>query len=672
MRISGTGVSAVGPASYGAGMTSHIPFGAWPSIVSAADVVGGASVPTAVRAGAGIVWWSETRPAESGRETIVRRDGDGSFHDVVPPGFNVRTRVHEYGGGAWWVHDETVFATSWDDQRLYRFDAGHEPVAITPEPPTHHAWRYADGDVSPDGRWVVCVRERHEGPNPATDVHNEIVLLPSDGSSAPIVAFGDTDFVAAPRISRDGRQLAWLAWNHPNMPWDATELWVGRLEDANGVAHLADPRREAGGAGESLVQPEWGRHASLYVCSDRSGWWNVHRVEGVDRLTPVVSVDAEVSLPAWVFGQSRYVVRADGTVVTVHGQGRSTVLTTVPEDGEASAVELAEQSVIALADDGASLVGIVGFPDRPAQVRLLNNNADAGTLRPAAGMTLPATWVSVAEHVTFPTTDGQSAHAWFYPPTNPDAEAPDGERPPLIVSVHGGPTGAARPTYSLSTQFWTSRGFAVVDVDYRGSTGYGRPYRELLRGQWGRSDVDDAAAAARFLAEQGRVDGQRLAIHGGSAGGLTTLLATLLGDEFAAGVSYYGVTDIAGLAADTHKFESRYMDSVVGPLPEADDVYRERSPMTHAARAHVPTLVMQGLEDAIVPPAQAEAIVAALAANEVPHAYLPFSGEQHGFRIAANQVRALESELSFYGQVFGFAPAGDIEAVQLEFAERLT
>ena len=665
---------SVGHGAYGAGMTTQLPYGAWPSIVSAADVVGGASVPTAVRARHGIVWWSETRPHESGREAIVRCDADGTKHEVTPAGFNVRTRVHEYGGGAWWVHDETVFATSWDDQRIYRFDAGHEPVAVTPEPPSPHAWRYADGDVSPDGRWVVCVRERHEGPDAATDVHNEVVAVASDGSSPPVVLFADTDFVAAPRISRDGRQLAWLAWNHPNMPWDATQLWVGRIEDADGLLHVHDPRREAGGAGESLVQPEWGRHASLYVCSDRSGWWNVHRVDGVDRLSPVVTVDAEVSVPAWVFGQSRYVVRRDGTVATVHGEGRGTVLTLVPEDGEPASVTLPEQSVTALADDGEGLVGLVGFPDRPAQVRRLATEGSADhdpVLRPAAGMSLPAEWVSVAEHITFPTADDGSAHAWFYPPTNPDVAAPDGALPPLIVSVHGGPTSSARPTFSLATQFWTTRGFAVADVDYRGSTGYGRPFRELLRGEWGKADVQDAAAAAHHLASQGLVDPARIAIHGASAGGLTTLLATLLGDDFAAGVSYFGVTDMAGLAGHTHKFELRYLDSMIGPLPAAAEVYRERSPIAHADKAHTPTLVMQGLEDAVVPPAQAEAIVAALAAHEVPHAYLPFAGEQHGFRIATNQVRALEAELSFYGQVFGFAPAGEIEPVALEFAENL-
>jgi dipeptidyl aminopeptidase/acylaminoacyl peptidase len=651
-------------------MTSQLPCGAWPSIVSAADVVAGASVPTAVTTSNGIVWWSETRPDEAGREAIVRRDGDGSLHEVLPPQFNARTRVHEYGGAAWWVHDETVYAARWSDQRLYRVDAGSAPAPITPVPPTDNAWRYADGDVTPDGRWVVCVRERHEGPDVSTDVHNEIVAVPADGSSPPLVLFGDTDFVSAPRVSRDGRQLAWLAWNHPNMPWDATQLWVARLEEHDAVLTLHDTRREAGGAGESLVQPEWGRHATLYVCSDRSGWWNVHRVDGVDRLTPVVAVDAEVSVPAWTLGQARYVVTDDGSVITAHTQGRDTVLTTVPEDAAPQVSTLSEQWVGMLASDGTGLVAIVTFADRPTEIRRRSDQAWQ-VVRAASGVALAPEWVSLPEHVSFPTADEQTAYAWFYRPTNPAAAPVDAERPPLIVSVHGGPTAAARPGFSLAVQYWTSRGFAVADVDYRGSTGYGRAFRELLHGSWGRVDVEDVGACARHLAAQGWVDGDRLAIHGGSAGGTTTLLATLLTDDFSAGVSYFGVTDLEDLLATTHKFESRYFDTVIGPLPQAHDLMRQRSPLTHAEQAHVPTLVMQGTEDAVVPPAQAEAIVAALDANCVPHAYLPFEGEQHGFRRADNQVRALEAELAFYGQVFGFSPADELAPLHLRHAERL-
>lgn len=652
-------------------MNAATPFGAWPSIISAADVVAGASVPTAVHAERGIVWWSETRPDEAGREAIVRCDGDGSVHEALPAGFNARTAVHEYGGSAWWVHDETVYAARWDDQRLYRLDPAHEPQAITPTPPTPRAWRYADGRVTPDGRWLVCVRERHEGPDVATDVHNELVAIPTDGSADPVVLVADSDFVAAPRISRDGRQVAWLAWNHPNMPWDATELWVGRLDVVDGLLHLSGPRREAGGAGESLVQPEWGRHATLYVCSDRSGWWNVYRVDGVDRLAPVVTVDAEVSIPAWMFGQSRYLVEPDGTVVTTHPDGRDTILTRVPEDGPVTTQRLAEQGLSMVAHDSTSMVAIVTFPDRPSEVHRLDPDGRTEVLRPGSGMQPPAAWVSVPRRVEVPTGAGQTAFAWFYPPTNPDAHPEPGTLPPLIVSVHGGPTAAARPAFSLGVQFWTSRGFAVADVDYRGSTGYGRPFRELLTGAWVVVDVEDARAAARHLAAEGLVDGDRLAIHGGSAGGTTTLMATLTSDDFAAGVSYYGVTDLTALVATTHKFESRYFDTIIGPLPQAAELMAQRSPITHADQAHVPTLIMQGLEDAVVPPDQAEQIVAAFAARGVPHAYLAFEGEQHGFRRAENQQRALEAELSFYGQVFGFTPADDIVPLALEHAENL-
>jgi dipeptidyl aminopeptidase/acylaminoacyl peptidase len=645
--------------------------GAWPSIVSAADVVAGASVPTAVCTGGGAVWWSETRPEESGREVVVRRDPDGTVADALPPGWNVRTAVHEYGGGAWWLHDDTLFATRWDDQRLYRVDPAAEPVPITPDPPAPMAWRYADGDVTPDGTWTVCVRERHEGPDVATDVHNEIVAVRTDGFGAPVVLASGRDFVAAPRISRDGRQLAWLTWDHPNMPWDGTELWVGRLEVADGVLHLADARREAGGPTESLVQPEWGRHGALFVCSDASGWWNVHRVDGVDHLEPVVTADAEVSAPMWLFGQRRYLVRRDGTVVAGYARGRDTVLVRVPEDGPGSEQVLAEQSVLRLADDGTRLVGVVAFPDRPPEVRVLGAQPDdpAAVLRPGAGRRLPSEWVSVPTQVAFGTQDDATAYAWVYQPVNPDVE-PDGSLPPLLVTVHGGPTAAAAPAFSLDTQFWTSRGFVVADLDYRGSTGYGRAFRDALRLRWGVVDVQDACALAEHLAEQGLVDPHRRVISGGSAGGFTTLLTLFTRDTFAAGASYFGVSDIHGLAEITHKFEARYFDSLVGPWPQAAEVYRERSPVTHAAGCTRPLLVLQGLDDAVVPPAQAEVIVAALTERQVPHAYLAFEGEQHGFRRAENQVASLQAELSFYGQVLGFDPP-DVPRLAIAHAERL-
>ncbi len=638
------------------------PFGSWPSPLSATEAVASARTPTALAADRGIVWWSESRPDEAGREAVVRRDGDGTLHEVLPRWFDARSRVHEYGGGAWWVHDETVYAVSWDDQRLYRLDPAHPPLPVTPEPPTPQAWRYADGDVTPDGRWVVCVRERHEGPDAATDVHNEVVAIRSDGSVEPVILVADTDFVAAPRVSRDGRQLAWIGWNHPNMPWDSTALYVARLSEVDGVLSLDDPRREAGGAGESLVQPEWGRHATLYVCSDRSDWWNVYRVDGVDRLSPVVSVDAEVSLPAWVLGQRRFLVRADGSLAIVHEEGTDAVLTSVSQDGRTETTTIPGGSVAMLADDGEALVGIVARLDRPVEICRL---PDGDVLRAGSGAVLPTESVSVPTRVTFSTGGGEDAFAWFHPPVNPAAQGPDGERPPLLVLVHGGPTSAASPWYSPKVQFWTSRGFAVAAVDYRGSTGYGRRFRELLHGQWCVADVEDVCAAAAYLGEQGLVDATRAAIRGGSAGGTTALLATLRHDVFAAAVVMCAVTDLEALMATTHKFESRYLDSVLGPAHEAAETLRERSPLAHTDGARVPTLVLQGLDDAVVPPEQAELVVAAFAQRGVPHAYLAFEGEQHGFRSADAQVKALEAELDFLGQVFGFVPADEVPHVPL-------
>jgi dipeptidyl aminopeptidase/acylaminoacyl peptidase len=642
--------------------------GAWASIVSPAAVVAGASVPTAVAAAAGAVWWSETRPEQSGRETVVRRAPDGTVADALPEHWNARTAVHEYGGGAWWIHADTLFTTRWDDQRLYRVDLGCDPVPITPEPPARFAWRYADGDVTPDGAWVVCVRERHVGPDVATQVHNEIVAVPSDGFGPPVVLVTGRDLVAAPRISRDGRQLAWLTWDHPNMPWDGTELWVGRLEVSDGVLHVVDARREAGGAEESLLQPQWGRHGALFVCSDRSGWWNVYRVDGVDHLEPVVAVDAEVGGPAWVFGDRDYLVRRDGTVVAAYRRGRDTVLVSVPEVGALGEQVLPEQGVAMLGDDGERLIGIVSYPDRAVEVRALGA-PDAAVLRPATGALLPADWVSRPRRVEFPTAGGATAFAVVYDPVNP-VVTPDGTLPPLVVNVHGGPTSAARQSFSLATQFWTSRGFVYADLDYRGSTGYGREFRDALRGQWGVADVDDACALAEHLAAQGLVDPAHRAIRGGSAGGFTTLLVMAVRDTFAAGASYFGVSDIRGLVEITHKFESRYFDSLVGPWPQAAELYRDRSPITHADGIRRPLLVLQGLEDAVVPPAQAEVVVAALQQRGVPYAYLAFEGEQHGFRRAENQIASLQAELSFYGQVFGFTPP-DVPVLALQNAAGL-
>lgn len=646
-------------------------YGAWPSPITTELLTRAAAGISEVRVDPsdGSVWWAESRPDEGGRVAVVRRGPDGQVADRLPGGRSARTRVHEYGGAAWWVHDGTLFWSDWADQRIWRLDpAGGEPRPLTPEPPVAHGYRYADGVVSPDGAWIVCVRERHVDATgaPIDEAANEIVAIPADGGE-PTVLVAGTDFVASPRLAPDGTRLAWLVWDHPRMPWDGTELWVAAIT-FDELPHVVDPRFVAGGTDESLVQPEWDEAGTLHVVSDRTGWWNLYRVDGPGALRPLGPIEAEVATPLWVFGQSRYVL--DGTagraVCAVSRDGTDRLA--VVEGGTTTEVPAPYTSLssLRLLADG-TVVAVAASPDAEPSVVVVDpaTGATVAVLRPPRDLGLDAAWFSHPEAVDFPTSGGRAAHALYYPPANPDVAPPAGERPPLLVTIHGGPTSAARPQLSLATQFWTSRGIAVVDVNYGGSTGYGRPFRRQLDGQWGVVDVDDCVAAARFLAERGDVDPDRLLIRGGSAGGFTTLAALAFRDTFAAGASHYGVADLAALAADTHKFESRYLDGLVGPYPAAADLYAERSPIHHLDGFDRPLIVLQGLEDEIVPPNQAEMIVAALAAKGVTVAYVAFEGEQHGFRQSPNIRRALEAELWFYGHVLGFEPADAIEPVPL-------
>ncbi len=673
------------------------PYGAWDSPITAETVIAAAVGLSEVRVDGDDVWWSEGRPEEGGRVQIVREGVD-----VLPDGFMARTRVHEYGGGAWTVHAGVCFFANWSDQRLYRLDPGStEPVVITPEPEAPLADRYADMEVAPDGTWLVCVREHH--PADGGEAVNEIIALSCDGSNEPTVLVTGPDFVSSPRLDPTGTRLAWLQWNHPDMPWDETTLHVAPI----GAGGLGPPRLVAGAVGalESVFQPQWSPDGALHFVSDRTGWWNLYRAgpinraevvpdasapavtrEGAERsrsggpevepvagdgsVEAVVAVDGEIGTPQWVFGMSRYAFLDDGTIVAAcRRHGRDELL----------GHDVPFTSIDSVVSDGRRVLFVGASPTaEPAIVRFDPATGEHELLRPPRDLGLDDAWISTPKAIEFPTEPGpdgtaRTAHALYYPPTNPEAraasqsgeqaEAPAGEKPPLLVLSHGGPTAAARPMLSLGTQFWTSRGFAVVDVDYGGSTGYGREYRERLKGTWGIVDVQDCVAAARFLADRGDVDPDRLCIRGGSAGGYTTLQALTTTDVFAAGASHYGVADLGALAQDTHKFESRYLDGLVGPWPEAEAVYRERSPIEHTDGLSSPMIILQGSEDEVVPPDQAEMMVAALEAKGLPYAYVLFEGEQHGFRKAENIVAALESELSFYAQVFGFEPAGDIPPV---------
>ena len=656
--------------------TASLPYGEWPSPVTAASLVHGAAGISEVIADPvrpWLLWWAESRPDEGGRTAVMRCDlGSNDTQEVTPEGANVRTRVHEYGGGAWWPHDGSLYYVEFADQRLRRLDApGDEPVLLTAEPPEPRAWRYADGRVTPDGRWSVCVRERHDtGGEPA----NELVAVAADGSQQVETLWAGGDFVMTPRVSGDGSMLAWISWDHPNMGWDATRLHVHRLGDGE----LGEELMVLGRQGDrSLCEPGWdpgtaGSAPRLMVCSDHDDWWGLYEADlGAGDLMPVVVGEFDVATPPWVFGMQRWAA-ADGTVAAAVGMPSGDQIVV---DGRSVAV--ADSSISSLTigrdgPDGAPVLAYAGAGYRhETEVAALSidsgGHPERGAVRPARDLGLDPGLLVEPEAITFPTGPGGAAvaHALYYPPANPACAGPPGERPPLLVMAHGGPTSAARRQLQLGIAYWTSRGIAVVDVDYRGSTGYGRRYRRALDGAWGVADVEDCVAAAKFLADRGDADPERLMIRGGSAGGFTALASLALHDVFAAGASRYGVADLEALAADTHKFESRYLDRLVGPYPEARDTYRARSPINHLDGFDAPMIVLQGDQDEIVPPAQSEMIVEALEAKGVPVAYLLFEGEQHGFRSADNIVAALEAELAFFGRILGFTPADNLPALAI-------
>jgi dipeptidyl aminopeptidase/acylaminoacyl peptidase len=642
-------------------------YGSWPTPITSQLVVAAAVRLSEVRVDGADVVWSEGRPAEGGRTQLVRLAADGTSTELLPADRNARTAVHEYGGAAWWIRDGVTWFTDWADQRLYRLAPGGDPEPVTAEPATPRADRYADGDFDPDGTTIVCVRERHAGPA-ATDVRNEIVRIHAHRPSEPDVLVSGPDFVAAPRLHPNGVTLAWLQWNHPSMPWDDVELRT--RNPVTGEEILV-----AGGPGESVSEPCWHPDGSLWFISDRTDWWNLYRWRPGSDIEAMVRLEAEIGVPGWALGSARYAVLDDGRVVFARRRAGFDGLAVRDTDGRVVDLDLPFSAVSTVrAAAGGTVVVVAGTPSsEPGVYRVDPDQGTSTVLRAPRDLDVDPGYLSTPEPITFPSTapDGapRTAYALFYPPASAEYTGPAEQRPPLLVVIHGGPTAAAVPVLSTGVLYWTSRGFAVVDVNYGGSTGYGRAYREELYGQWGVVDVADCLAAAGWLAGRGRVDGARLCIRGGSAGGFTTLAALARPDTpFAAGADHFGVADLTALAADTHKFESRYLDRLVGPYPEERDTYLERSPIQHVERFDRPLIVLQGAEDPIVPPNQSEKIVEALRDRGVPVAYLLFDGEQHGFRRAENIRRALDAELSFYAQVLGFeVPAGeDIEPVVVE------
>jgi len=655
-----------------------VPYGSWRSPISAELVAGGGVILEELHQGGAALYWVEGRPAEGGRGVLCRWAPGAGTQALTPPAFDVRTRVHEYGGGAFLAGDDgTVFFSNLTDQRLWRQDGTGAPRPLTPEPPIPAALRYADARLlpdppvdrgatasllePPDAQVLVCVRESHDG----DQVVNELVAVPAGGGEPRVLAAG-RDFYAAPRPSPDGRRLAWLEWDHPRMPWDGTELRVAELD---GGALDGPSRLVAGGAEESIFCPEWSPDGRLHFTSDRSGWWNLYE-EADGEVRVLVPEQAEFGEPQWVFGMATYAFLPDGRIACLYGRGPVRRLGLVePGADRAVPVELpfTDFNPPQLCTLGERLAVIAGSARRPAAVVVVDpDSGDTEVVRSSRELDLDPRYLSTPRPVEFPTGDGQTAHALYYPPANPDVQAPAGERPPLVVTCHGGPTAGVLDRFKLGVQFLTSRGIAVADVDHRGSTGYGRDYREALKGRWGEVDTEDCVNVARYLATVGEVDGERLAISGGSAGGYVVLCALAFYDVFAAGVSEAGLADLVTFVHDTHKFEARYLDQLVGPWPQAEALYRQRSPLYAADRIACPVILIQGLDDAVVPPAQAEVMVRALAERGIPHAYLTFPGERHGLRKAENIERAVEAELYFLSRILGFELADKIEPVPIE------
>jgi dipeptidyl aminopeptidase/acylaminoacyl peptidase len=628
------------------------PYGSWESTVRIEDLAGIPPLGAPDPAEDGL-YWPETRPDEGGRNVLVWCERGGEPRTITPGGFNVRTRAHEYGGGAFWRDGATIFFSHYDDGRVYR-QHGHdgEPRPITPEPAEPNALRYADGRVTPDGL-IVCVRESHQD----ADVVNELVVFPADGSEPPRQLVSGNDFYSAPRPSPDGSRLAWLTWNHPQLPFTGTELWVGDLVDGE----VRNARLVAGGPRESIFQPAWGPDGRLHWVSDRTGWWNLYR-EGKN-LTPI---EAELGVPGWGFDMSRYAFLDDGRLACAVVRSGTTSLELL--DPETGVFEDLNMPFTAYGDVRASVnrISTVAYGPQvaPAVVEIDATTRETRVYKQHPALVDDAS-ISPPIPIEFPTEGGAAAHAFLYRPQNADFRAPEGELPPLLVAVHGGPTALSPPALWPDFQFWTTRGIAILDVNYGGSTGYGRAYRERLDGQWGVVDVIDCAAAARYAAQVGEADPERIAIVGGSAGGYTTLMAVALHDEFAAGLNFFGPVDLETFVADTHKFEARYIDLLIGPYPERADLYRERSPITHADQIRVPLLTLQGLDDRVVPPSQSEQLIDALKRNGVPHAYLTFEGEGHGFRKRESLIRSQQASLAFLGRIFGFEPADELPPLEL-------
>ncbi|MFP3854719.1 MAG: prolyl oligopeptidase family serine peptidase [Anaerolineales bacterium] len=607
-------------------------------------------------------YWRQLRGDQDGRYDLLRASPGEKPRSILPRQFSASTSVHEYGGGAFFVDGDVAFFSNSADQRLYRLEDG-SAAPITPAPEVKRSQRYADGRGQPGGRWIVCVQEVHHEDGP---VLNQLVALPKDGSHPPQVIAHGHDFYSDPRFNAVGDRLLWLTWDHPNMPWDGTELWSAEFTEDG---QLSQARKLAGGPEESLFQPQWGTDDVIHFISDRTSWWNLYRWQG-EEAEALHSVKADLGTPAWNFGFARYAFLADGRIAYVYTKdGFDKLALLHPETGQIEPMETPFTAYYPahLCSEGEdTLWFFASSPEEPQAVyKLETQSMKIEKIFQPVSAEIDEAYLADIESIAFPTGNGDQAHAFLYPPKNKDFIGPEGERPPLIVMTHGGPTSAAVPQFHLEKLFFTTRGFLVADINYRGSTGFGREYREKLKGEWGIVDVEDCVNLARYLAKTDRTDPDHQIIRGSSAGGYATLAALTFHDVYDAGASYYGVADIWGLAETTHKFEAHYLDSMIGPYPAAKATYHERSPIHHTEGLNSPLILFQGAEDKVVPPEQSQQMAAALEEKGLPYAYLEFEGESHGFDRQSTIVRALTAELYFYSRVLGFGLQEEIMPIEI-------
>jgi len=633
------------------------PSGSWASPIKADLISSGKINIEQVELDGKKIYWNESRPYEEGRNVIVTKDSDGNITDLIPPSYNARTRVHEYGGGSFTVNDGIVYFSNFKDQQIYIRTKEEEIIPLTTVKNTY----YADLIIDIKHKRIICVREDHR--NAGNEPVNSIVSASLKGSNEVQVLIKGNDFYSSPRLSPNGKKLAFLTWNHPQMPWDGTELWVAEIRQ-DGI--LGKKEKVAGGKQESIFQPEWSPNNFLYFVSDRNNWWNLYKFKN-GQVEPLLLMEADFGVPAWLFGLSTYGFYSKNKIAcsyTQNGEWHLATLNTETKEFDKIETEFTNISLLKAKDN--FLVINAASPTKPAT--LLRLNLDTSTtkvFRKSLNVSIDSDYISVPKPISFP-SKGDKAYGFYYPPENKDYKGNEREIPPLIVTVHGGPTSSVSPALDLKKQFWTSRGFAVFDVNYGGSSGYGRKYRDRLKSMWGVIDVDDCINGVKYLLREGKADRNRLIIRGGSAGGYMVLCALTFRNFFQAGASYYGVSDLVKLTKETHKFEAHYLDSLIGKYPEDIELYRKRSPINFADKLSTPVIFFQGLEDKIVPPEQSESFVSVLEKKGIPVAYIVFEKEQHGFRRAESIKHCLEAELYFYSRIFGFEIKDKIKPIKIK------